>query len=57
MNGMFLSTSQSLKHVIFLSLHGGDYEEYLFWDMTPCGPYKNQRFGGTYRLQHQAEKN
>jgi hypothetical protein len=27
------------------------------WDVTPCGSSKNQRFGGTYRLHHQGEKN
>jgi hypothetical protein len=28
----------------------------VFWDVTPCGSYKNQRFGGTLRLLHQADK-
>jgi hypothetical protein len=23
----------------------------IFWEMTPCGSYKNRRFGGSYRLQ------
>jgi hypothetical protein len=27
--------------------HGGDYEEWCFWDVTPCGSCKNRRFGGT----------
>jgi hypothetical protein len=22
-------------------------ENVVFWDVTPCGSYKNQRFGGT----------
>jgi hypothetical protein len=22
----------------------------IFWEMTPCGSYKNRRFGGSYRL-------
>jgi hypothetical protein len=22
----------------------------IFWEMTPCGSYKNRLFGGTYRL-------
>jgi hypothetical protein len=21
----------------------------IFWEMTPCGSYKNRRFGGSYR--------
>jgi hypothetical protein len=24
----------------------------VFWDVTPCGSYKNGRFGGTYRLHN-----
>jgi hypothetical protein len=28
----------------------------VFWDVTPCGYCKNRRFGGTYRLHHQADK-
>jgi hypothetical protein len=29
----------------------------VFWDVTPCGSYKNRRFVGTFRLHHQDEKN
>jgi hypothetical protein len=29
----------------------------VFWDFTPCGSFKSQRFGGTYRLHLQGEKN
>jgi hypothetical protein len=29
----------------------------VFWVVTPCGSCKNRRFGGTYRLHHQSEKN
>jgi hypothetical protein len=25
----------------------------IFWEMTPCGSYKNRRFGGSYRLHLQ----
>jgi hypothetical protein len=25
----------------------------IFWEMTPCGSYKNRRFGGSYRLHPQ----
>jgi hypothetical protein len=28
-----------------------------FWDVTPYGAYKNLRFGGTYRLHHDGQKN
>jgi hypothetical protein len=29
----------------------------VFWDVTPCGSCKNRRFGGTYRIFHQDDKN
>jgi hypothetical protein len=25
--------------------------------VTPCGSFENRRFGGTYPLHHQSEKN
>jgi hypothetical protein len=28
----------------------------VVWDVTPCGSCKNRRFGGTFRLHHQAGK-
>jgi hypothetical protein len=27
----------------------------IFWEMTPCGSYKNRRFGGSYRLRDSYE--
>jgi hypothetical protein len=29
----------------------------VFWDVSPCGSCMNRRFGGTYRLLHQGDKN
>jgi hypothetical protein len=29
----------------------------VFWDVTPFGSCKNRRFGGTYRLLYQGDKN
>jgi hypothetical protein len=29
----------------------------VFLDVTPCGSCKNQRFGGTWHLNYQDEKN
>jgi hypothetical protein len=29
----------------------------VFWVVTLCGSCMNRRFGGTYRLHHQGEKN
>jgi hypothetical protein len=28
----------------------------IFWEMTPCGSYKNWRFGGSYRLLLQGSR-
>jgi hypothetical protein len=28
-----------------------------FWNVKPCGSYKNRGFRGAYRLHHQGEKN
>jgi hypothetical protein len=37
--------------------HGGDYDEYHLLGVMPCGCYKDQRFGGTYSLHYQVDKN
>jgi hypothetical protein len=29
----------------------------IIWKLTSCGPCKNRRFGGTYRLHHKGDKN
>jgi hypothetical protein len=29
----------------------------VFWDVAPCGSCKDRRFGGTWRLLHQGDKN
>jgi hypothetical protein len=39
--------------------NGGAYKTVMisiFWEMTPCGSYKNRRFGGSYRLHHQGAR-
>jgi hypothetical protein len=28
----------------------------VFWVVTPCGSCQNRRFGGTWRLLHQGDK-
>jgi hypothetical protein len=28
----------------------------IYWEMTPCGSYKNRRFGGSYRLHFQGDR-
>jgi hypothetical protein len=45
--------------------HSGRFEVFttvitkiiVFWDVTPCGSCKNRRFGRTYFLHHQGDKN
>jgi Rieske Fe-S protein len=37
-------------------LYEGNKKNAVFWDVTPRGSCKNQRFGGTYRLHHQGER-
>jgi hypothetical protein len=29
----------------------------VFWDITQCGYFKNRRFVGTYRLNHEGDEN
>jgi hypothetical protein len=29
----------------------------VFWDVAPCDSCQNRLFGGTYRVQHQGDKN
>jgi hypothetical protein len=33
------------------------FKNAFFWDVTPCGSCKNTRFGGTWWLHHQGDKN
>jgi hypothetical protein len=44
---------------LFHSLLGNQDEvkNGVFWVVTPCGSCKNRRFGGTWRLLHQGDKN
>jgi hypothetical protein len=43
-----------VRFVVFMAM---TMKDGVFWDVTPCGSCKNQRFGGTYRLHHQGDKN
>jgi hypothetical protein len=47
-DGCLLHEEQSLRMTL---------KNAVFWDVTQCGSYKNRRFGGSYRLHHQGEKN
>jgi hypothetical protein len=44
-----ISIINKIKHV---TMKNG-----VFWDITPCGSWNNRRFGGTYHLLHQVDKN
>jgi hypothetical protein len=39
-----VSTAVTMKNAVF------------FRDVTPCGTYKNRRFGETYRIHYQGDK-
>jgi hypothetical protein len=40
-----------------LRMEGHKVTNAVFWNVTPCGSCKNRRFGGTWRLHHQGDKN
>jgi hypothetical protein len=48
----FLKEKKGLELQALLILKNG-----VFWVVTPCGSCKNRRFGGTWRLLHQGDKN
>jgi hypothetical protein len=43
--------------LIFREEHKLRVKNGVFWDVTPCDSCKNRRFGGTWRLLHQGDKN
>jgi hypothetical protein len=43
-----------IKYAIIKST---DMKNGVFWVVTPCGSCKNRRFGGTWRLLLQGDKN
>jgi hypothetical protein len=48
---------QQKKNVRFEVFTAVTMKNGVFWAVTPCGSYKNRRFGGTWRLLHQGDKN
>jgi hypothetical protein len=46
-----------LIHVRFEGFTAVTMKNGVFWDVTPCGSCKNRRFGGTWRLPHQGDRN
>jgi hypothetical protein len=58
----FVRTDVSEEHIVSfrgtrISELGTTLKNGVFWDVTPCGFCKNQRFGGTHRLLLQGDKN
>jgi hypothetical protein len=47
----------SFFRVTRISKLGTTLNNGVFWDVTPRAFFKNQRFGGTYRLLLQCDKN
>jgi hypothetical protein len=52
-----LQSPASLCYVIFEVFTAVTMKNAVFWDVMPYGCYKNRRFGGTYRLYNQGDKN
>jgi hypothetical protein len=50
----YASTMTSVRFEAFTALK---MKHSVLWDVTPCGSCKNRRFGGTYFLHHQGDKN
>jgi hypothetical protein len=42
------------KIIVFMAV---TMKNAAYWDMTQCSSYKNRRFGGMYRHNHQGETN
>jgi hypothetical protein len=42
-----LGYTKKVKYVRFEVFTAVTTKNGVFWDVTPCGCYKNQRFGGT----------
>jgi hypothetical protein len=50
--------AHSCNHPIrFEVFTAGTMKTAVFWDVTLCGSCKKRCFGGTWRLQHQKDKN
>jgi hypothetical protein len=49
--------SASIIKVTIIDELGTILKNGVFWVVTPCGSCKNRRFGGTWRLLHQGDKN
>jgi hypothetical protein len=50
-------TTVSRAIVLLADVRFQNVKNGVFWDVTPCGSCKNRRFGGTWCLFHQGDKN
>jgi hypothetical protein len=53
----FRESGTHLIHIRFEVFTAVGMKNDVFWDITPCGSCKNRRFGGTYHLHHEGDKN
>jgi hypothetical protein len=51
-----LSETKEGKNSSYISMNDTYIMIIIFWEMTPCGSYKNRRFGGSYRLHLQGNE-
>jgi hypothetical protein len=51
---MLLSKTVAVRFEVFTAV---TMKNGVFWVVTPCGSCKHRRFGGTWRLLHQGDKN
>jgi hypothetical protein len=58
----FNTSNGTLAHADYCHIAGPDVltavimNAAIFWDITPCSPYMNRRFGGTFNLYLQGRK-
>jgi hypothetical protein len=55
--GFILYRREPYQHVRFEVFTAVAMKNGVYWDVTPCGFCKNRRFGVTWRLLHQGDKN
>jgi hypothetical protein len=54
---LFYALQTSINCVRFEVFTAVTMKTGVFWDVTPCGSCKNRRFGGTWCIPHQGDKN
>jgi hypothetical protein len=53
-SGVLKTRKYSVRFEVFTAV---TMKNGVFWNVKPCGSCKNRRFGGTWRLLHQGDKN